>query len=340
MAGSNRKTLGVSTAGYLRRFLSLREGSILVVLAIITIFFGVLFTNFDSPESFYVVATTLAPLAIIGVGQTFLLTSGELDLSVGTVFAMAPLIVLILYGDGIPLPVGIVVAVLAAIVVGFANGLICVKLGVPALLTTLGMFFLVEGISLEISNFETITAPHGTPLIAAMGGGLVGYFPTTLIWAVAITAVFALVFSYTRHGLWTVATGSNINASLEVGVNTTRTKILNFITTAGLAGFAGILETMRTQTGYALQGGFPLTLQSIIVAVIGGTALSGGSGTIVGTLMGAVFLGVLDDGFAIAGLNANVYLLTLGFVLMVAVAINLRVQTIRKVGRGGRQVSK
>lgn len=325
---------------FLRNFLSLREGSILVVTAAITILFAVFFTDFDSTQSFFVIATTAAPLIIIGTGQTFLLTVGELDLSVGSVFALAPVIVLVLNGEGIPLPAGMVVAILSSAVVGFANGLIAVKLRVPSLLTTLGMFFLVTGVSLEISNFETITAPHGTSFEIAMGGGSVGYFPTTLIWAIAIAAVFALIFSYTKHGLWSIATGSNINASLEVGVNTTRTKIVNFIMTASLAGFAGVLETMRTETAYALQGAFPLTLQTIIVAVIGGTALSGGSGTVIGTMIGAVFLGVLNDGFAIVGLNANVYLLTLGAVLVAAVAINLRVQTIKRLGRVSREGSK
>ena len=333
--------MGGRETGFLRRFLSLREGSILVVTAALTILFGAFYVNFDSPASFFVVATTAAPLIIIGTGQTFLLTVGELDLSVGSVFALAPCITLVLYGDGIPLPVCMVVAILAASVVGFANGLISVKLRVPSLLTTLGMFFLVTGASLEISNFETITAPHGTSFEIAMGGGTVGgYFPTTLIWAIAIAVVFALIFSYTKHGLWSTATGSNINASLEVGVNTTRTKILNFMMTATLAGFAGVLETMRTQTAYALQGAFPLTLQTIIVAVIGGTALVGGSGTVMGTMIGALFLGVLNDGFAIVGFNYNYYLLTLGIVLLAAVAINLRVQTIRRLARVGREGTK
>jgi simple sugar transport system permease protein len=333
--------LGGREAGFLRRFLSLREGSILLVTAAITVFFAAFYVNFDSPASFFVIATTAAPLITIGTGQTFLLTVGELDLSVGSVFALAPCITLVLNGDGIPLPVCMILAVLSAAVVGFANGLISVKLRVPSLLTTLGMFFLATGASLEISNFETITAPYGTSFENAMGGGtVVGYLPTTLIWAIAITTVFALIFSYTTHGLWTVATGSNINASLEVGVNTTRTKILNFIMTATLAGFAGVLETMRTQTAYALQGGFPLTLQTIIVAVIGGTALAGGSGTVIGTMIGAVFLGVLNDGFAIVGFNYDYYSLSLGLVLVAAVAINLRVQTIRRLTRISREGTK
>lgn len=333
-------SLGGRGTGFLSRFLSLREGSIVVVTAAIAVLFAAFYTNFGTPASFFVIATTAAPLITIGTGQTFLLTTGELDLSVGSVFALAPCIALVLYEDGIPLPACMVVAVLSASVVGYANGMISVKLRVPSLLTTLGMFFLITGVSLEISDFETIPCPHGTSFEIAMGGGTVGYVPTTLIWAIAIAVVFALMFSYTKHGLWTTATGSNLNASLEVGVNTTRTKILNFIMTATLAGFAGVLETMRTETAYALQGAFPLTLQTIIVAVIGGTALMGGSGTVIGTMIGALFLGVLNDGFAIAGLNANVYTLALGVVLVTAVAINLRVQTIRRLARIGRERSK
>jgi simple sugar transport system permease protein len=336
--------LGGRETRSLRHFLSLREGSIFIVTVAISILFVVFYPLFGSLASFYVIATTAAPLIIIGTGQTFLLTVGELDLSVGAVFALAPCLTLVLYGAGIPLPACMVIAILAAAVVGYANGLISVKLRVPSLLTTLGMFFLATGASLLITNFETITAPFTTVTISsfetAMGGGTVGYVPTTLIWGIAIAAVFAVIFLYTKHGLWTVATGSNINASLEVGVNTTRTKILNFIMTASLAGFAGILETMRTETAYALQGGFPLTLQTIIVAVIGGTALAGGSGTVIGTMIGAVFLGVLYDGFAIGGFGDNEFRLTLGLVLVTAVAINLRVQTIRSLGRTGRERGK
>jgi simple sugar transport system permease protein len=270
--------------------------------------------------------------AMVGAGETMLLISGELDLSVGTVFALAPFLMNSFYLLGIPIVIALVISLLLMGVVGLTNGYISAKLGVPALITTLGMFFLIRGLTLIVSNFHLITLPDVEPFRSLVGSGIIlGVLPIPMLWAVGITIVVALMLRNTRHGLWTIATGSNATGAGEVGVNTVRTKIYNFVLTAILAGLAGIIQAMRIGSAEPLQGGFDLTLGSIAASAVGGTSLLGGSGTIIGTLIGSVLFGIFRDGLIIGGASDIVYEMALGIAVVLSVGLNALL-----LGRRGR----
>jgi simple sugar transport system permease protein len=270
--------------------------------------------------------------AMVGAGETMLLISGELDLSVGTVFALAPFLMNSFYLWGIPIVIALVISLLLMGVVGLTNGYISAKLGVPALITTLGMFFLIRGLTLIVSNFHLITLPDTQPFRSLVGSGIIlGVLPVPMLWAVCITIVVAVMLRNTRHGLWTIATGSNPTGAGEVGVNTVRTKIYNFVLTAILAGLAGIIQAMRIGSAEPLQGGFDLTLGSIAASAVGGTSLLGGSGTIIGTLIGSVLFGIFRDGLIIGGASDIVYEMALGIAVVLSVGLNALL-----LGRRGR----
>jgi simple sugar transport system permease protein len=274
--------------------------------------------------------------AMVGAGETMLLISGELDLSVGTVFALAPFLMNSFYELGIPIVIAFLISLLLMGVVGLTNGYISAKLGVPALITTLGMFFLIRGLTLIVSNFHLITLPDIEPFRTLVGSGVIlGVLPTPMVWAVAITVLVALMLRQTRHGLWTVATGSNPTGAGEVGVNTVRTKIYNFMLTAILAGLAGIIQAMRIGSAEPLQGGFDLTLGSIAASAVGGTSLLGGSGTIIGTLIGSLLFGIFRDGLIIGGANDIVYEMALGIAVVLSVGLNA---LLLGRGRSGKQI--
>jgi simple sugar transport system permease protein len=313
------------------------EVSIAVVTIICAVIFSSFFRNFLSPGSGQVIFIVAATDAMVGVGETMLLTSGELDLSVGTVFALAPFLMNSFYLLGIPLVIAFLMSLLLMGGVGLANGYIAAKVGVPALITTLGMFFLIRGLTLIVSNFHLITLPDVEPFRTLVGYGVIfGIVPIPMIWAVGITIVVALLLQRTRHGLWTVATGSNPTGAQEVGVNTVRTKIYNFVLTAILAGLAGIIQAMRIGSAEPLQGGFALTLGSIAASAVGGTSLLGGSGTIVGTLIGSLLFGIFRDGLIIAGASEIVYEMALGIAVISSVGLNAFL--IGRRGRPGRQI--
>jgi simple sugar transport system permease protein len=313
------------------------EVTIAAVTIICAVVFSSFFSNFRTALSGQVIFTVAATYGIVGVGQTMLLVSGELDLSVGTVFALAPFLMNSFYVLGIPLVIAFLMSLLLMGGVGFVNGYVAAKVGVPALITTLGMFFLIRGLTLIVSNFHLITLPDIEPFRTLVGSGVIlGIVPIPMVWAVGATVVVALLLQRTRHGLWTIATGSNPTGAREVGVNTVRTKIYNFVLTAILAGLAGIIQAMRIGSAEPLQGGFDLTLGSVAASAVGGTSLLGGSGTIVGTLIGSLLFGIFRDGLIIAGASHVVYEMALGIAVVLSVALNALL--IGRRARSGRQI--
>jgi simple sugar transport system permease protein len=322
---------------FLKNLIAHPEVTIATVTVMCAVAFSIFFPNFRTPSSAAVIFTVAATYAIVGVGETMLLVSGELDLSVGTVFAIAPFLMNSFYLSGIPLLIAFLMSLLLAGGVGLVNGCVAAKLGVPALIATLGMFFLIRGLTLIISNFHLITLPAIEPFRTLVGSGVIsGIFPIPMVWALGATVVVALLLQRTRHGLWTIATGSNPTGAREVGVNTVRTKIYNFILTAIVAGLAGIIQAMRIGSAEPLQGGFDLTLGSIAASAVGGTSLLGGSGTVIGTLIGSLFFGIFRDGLIIAGASEIVYEMALGISVVLSVALNAFL--IGRRARSGRQV--
>jgi simple sugar transport system permease protein len=272
--------------------------------------------------------------AMVGAGETMLLICGELDLSVGTVFAMTPYLMNSFYLVGIPILIAFLMSLLLAGVVGLTNGYVTAKVGVPALVTTLGMFFLIRGLTLIISNFHLISLPTVEPFRTLVGTGVIyGILPIPMVWTVGVVVVVALMLLRTRHGLWTIATGSNPTGAGEVGVNTVRTKIYNFVLTAILAGLAGLIQAMRIGSADPIAGGFDLTLGSIAASAVGGTSLMGGSGTVIGTLIGALLFGIFRDGLIIGGASEQVYEMVLGTAVVLAVALNAFLVGRRRSGK-------
>ncbi len=304
--------------------MSYREGSILLVTAILTVIFSLASKNFVTSDSLSVILTVASEIGIVAAGQTMLMVVGEIDLSVGAVFALGPYLMYSAFLLGIPLILAFPMALLLISLVGLANGFVSVKLGVPSLITTLGMFFLVRGITLIISNFHLIFLPTEEPFRTIVGAGVIlSAIPIPMIWTILVVLLMAVILSWTRHGLWSIATGSNLVGASEVGVNVVRTKIKNFVLASVLAGIAGIIQAMRIGSAEPLQGGLTRTLESVAASVIGGTSLAGGSATIVGGLIGSVLFGVLRAGLNILGASQVVYTLILGLAVVFSVALNL-----------------
>jgi simple sugar transport system permease protein len=258
-----------------------------------------------------------------------LLICGEIDLSVGEVYAFAPYIMYFAYQAGIPIIASILLGLLASAVVGWFNGWVTVYLKVPSLITTLGTLFLIQGIALIISNAMQVATPEEPVISEIMGHSAYA----EILWAIAIVIVMQIVLSWTRWGIHTVAIGSNPVGASEVGININRVKIGNFILTALLAGFSGILDSFYVTTINPPAAISDIMLAAIAGAVIGGTVLQGGSGTIVGAFLGTFVLSILNNGFTLLGANAYVYDAILGVAILIAMILNVRLQALRKAGR-------
>jgi simple sugar transport system permease protein len=338
----------------LERVLSLREGSIIVVTLLVAIYFSANTSTFLTSSSFKTLLPFFAPFAILGVGEVFVMILGEIDLSIGATYLLAPFIYYKLATAGIPHVPCVLLALVCCMVVGFVNGFFTAIVGINSFVTTLGMLFTVEGLTLVISHGQPVEMPgaqvtssdvkvahviHGAHIVLTETVNHVSTFAkilgegtySELAWAIVIVVVGQIVLTFTRWGLYTVAVGSNKLGASEAGVRVRLVIIRNFVLCAAAGGFVGILEAVRAASVEPdVAGANELLLLGIAAAVIGGTLLAGGSGTVVGALIGALFLGILRDGLILKGVNADYQLLYLGLAIIVAMTVNVYVARVRR----------
>jgi simple sugar transport system permease protein len=349
-----RQNRRASQGELLQRVLAVREGSIIVVTILVAVYFSLNTSSFLTTANFKTLLPYFAPFAIMAAGVVFVMILGEIDLSIGATYLFAPFLFYKLSKAGLPLVPGVIVALVACMAVGLINGIFTAIVGISSFVTTLGMLFALEGFTLIISHGEPVETPgaqvttsthnvihtvngvhvtlpetvnHIGTFARIFGGGVY----SELIWAVAIVIVLQTVLTFTRWGLYTVAVGSNKLGAAEAGVRVRLVIIRNFILCASTAGLVGILEAVRASSVQPDPAGAnEILFEAIAAAVIGGTLMTGGSGTVVGALIGALFLGILHDGLILQGVNANYLLFYLGLAIILAMTVNVYVQRVRR----------
>jgi simple sugar transport system permease protein len=327
---------GAGAAGTGRRlargFLRRREASVLVVALGLMIYFQAASPVFLDRSNLVNIAQASAPAAIVAVGIVLLLVSGEIDLSVGMVFALAPFLMHFaadLYGIP-PIPAILLSLVLAGLI-GLGNGLIVCVLRVPSFVATLGTFYVLQGVVLTTSGAYPVQIPDSMEGTIRSWLGAADW--ASLCWCLLIVAYFHVVLTRTRWGVYTVSVGGNPLGATEAGIRVNRIKIGNFVVVSVLGAFAGIMEAFRVHTiDPNLGGGTGVTFTAISAAVIGGTALAGGSGTVIGALLGAVVLALLQNGFNLIGISANPFFLVLGAAILVSMVVNQYLARLRRAG--------
>jgi simple sugar transport system permease protein len=310
-----------------------RELSIAVVAVALYVYFLYSVVDFASTANLQTLGTFIAATAIIAAGQVFLMISGEIDLSVGQTFALAAFIVAWTAEDGVPVLLAVLIALAACALIGLVNGVVTTVIGVSSFITTLGTFFFLNGLTLSLSDGHPIDTPGEGTYTEVFGGGAY----SGILWAIGLVLLLQVVLMRTRWGLHTFAVGGNLLGSREAGINVRWVKIRNFMLAAVLAGFAGIIEAVRITSTDPLAGGPNIMFAAISAAVIGGTALAGGSGTVLGAFIGACVLGILRDGFTLQGVSAFTFDLILGLAIIAAMVLDIYVRRVR--ARGGRDIS-
>jgi simple sugar transport system permease protein len=320
-----------------------REASIAVIAVILVCYFQIGSNGeFLSAQFLGVVLRDTGRLGLIAVAQVMLMITGEIDLSVSSTFSLAPYaMALMSVAWGVPLAVGAFAGLVLGVLVGAVNGLITVRFRVPSLITTVGTLFLLQGIVVSIYNSQPIVTPIQEPFNQIFGESLfdqradsvwswhsVTAF-TPVLWTALAVAAMALVLNRTTFGLHTIATGSNIVGAKEIGVRTDRIKVYNFMIAGGCAAAAGIINTCQFGSADPAAGGPFLTLQAIAAAVIGGTSLLGGSGTAIGSLIGAFVVATLNNGLVMMGAQATVSDIYLGAGILAAMILNVQVDRLR-----------
>ncbi len=333
------RALARGAKSLLTRFLTLREGSIIVVTVITFLYFALTTSNFVKVDSFKSLLPYFAPIAIMAAGEVFVMILGEIDLSIGAVYLFIPFMFHEFHhaSIGLGLYPSLILALLVAALIGAINGFFVAYVGIASLVATLGMLFTLAGLTLVMSHSTPVQVPGTkiggvTNFAQVFGGGTY----SELFWALGIVAVLQVVLSLTRWGIYTVSTGGNRLGAAEAGIRTRRIMVRNFILAATLAGFVGILEVVRTTSATPDPSGSNTILLTVVAsAIIGGTLMTGGDGTIVGALIGALFLGMLTEGLTIKGVSANYLFLYLGLAILIAMTLNTLVRRVRTgSGRG------
>lgn len=327
VAGRQRNgSVGGGVLAVLRGLVRMRELSILVVTIAVAIYFSVTTSAFNTIDNYHTVVQYFAPWAIVAVGEVMLLICGEIDLSAGFVFTLSPFLLMIFYNEGVPLILSILLAIIICAFIGTVNGFIRTRFNLASFIVTLGMSFLIEGISLLVSNGSPVSAPAEGAIVQIFGKARWA----ELVWVLAIVLIMQVVLSATRFGIYTQAVGGNPIGAAEAGIRANVIKIINFALASTLAGIGGIVDGLRVGSFDPTNGGANTMFLAVASAVIGGTALLGGSGTVVGALIGAALLGIVFDGFNLLGISANAFDTVLGIAILVAMLLNVYLSILRR----------
>jgi simple sugar transport system permease protein len=311
-------------------FLRQREASVLLIAVVMFIYFAVSTTNFTNHNSYINIAQYMAPYTIIGIGLVLLMISGEIDLSVGFVWTLSPFAVHFFVDSGLPTFLAIVVTVLLLSLVGLLNGIITTVFGVPSLITTLAMGYILYGLTLVWTAAQQLPLPSNEKGVGNWFGGSTW---SEFIWATVLVAIFHVLLTRTRWGLYTVSVGGNILGARESGIKVNRIKIGNFMMCSALGALAGLAEAFRTGSLDTSAGQLNVVLIALAGVVIGGTAMTGGSGTMIGLWLGVLVLGILEDGFNLRGISSDKFQIILGAAILIAMIVNTQLSRLRSAGR-------
>ena len=324
--------------------------------------------NFLTVRNSQNILVAIVPVLLLGLGQTFVIITAGIDLSVGWVMSLASVLSALAirasFNAGTPLfpavILGLAAAVAGAAFIGAVNGVVIAKLKVPAFIVTLGTSFIVRGVAYLMSeNTTVIGLPAGIRaygndalvyLVGGPGGGVYFLnrpelsgdllrrmdilFPYPVVMTAFVVAWAMFLLHRTRFGRHTFAIGGNMDASIRAGIPVDRTIIELYMLSAATSGVAGFLSTLRYTAGSAVIGD-PLLLSSIAAVIIGGVSMSGGSGTIIGTVIGALIIAVLTTGLVMLNVDAFWQFIVVGTVVIVAVLIDQSRDLIMGRPKGG-----
>jgi simple sugar transport system permease protein len=315
-------------SGIARALLRRRELSIVLVAIAAFVYFsaGSYGSHFNTSNNYHIIMQYFAPWAIIASGEAMLLICGEIDLSAGFTYTFIPFVFMSFYNQGLDVPLSLVLAILVAAGIGLVNGLIRTAFNLSSFITTLGMGFFLEGMTYIQSNAE----PTPPPITGGLADFLGGWRWSELVWALVIVAVMQVALSYTKYGVYAQAAGGNPLSAAESGIKVNRVKIATFVITSLFAGLAGVVDQVRVGSFDPTSGGNDMMFMAVASAVIGGTALLGGSGTVVGALFGALLLAIIENGFTLSGVNAYAFDVVIGIAVVAAMLLNVYISGLRR----------
>lgn len=323
----------------------LRKMAALAGLILLVIFFSVTNDYFFTSNNIMTVGLQTSTIALIGIGATCVILTGGIDLSTGSVVALSGIAAAMIVNAGVPVPIGMVLGILVGGACGLTNGILVTQMKLPPFIATLGMMMVARGLALYVTNAAPVS---GMPeSFAVLGNGALFKIveegsnglpkvvftgiPYPVIIMIFITVLFTFALTKLKVGRYIYAIGSNEEAARLSGIKTNIVKIYAYVASGLLSGLTGVILASRLVTAQP-NGGVTYELDAIASAVVGGTSLMGGVGTIPGTLIGSFIIGVLRNGLNMNGVSSFVQMIVIGLVIIVAVSLDQLRQS-KKLGK-------
>jgi simple sugar transport system permease protein len=325
-AAAGRPSRSVVFGEAVRRIMLRPEATALAAVVILFIVFTILSPDlFPTKLTYISFMAVAAELGIVSIGVTLLMIGGHFDLSVGAVLGLTSYVCVVLMRDyGVPPILAAPAAVAAGAVLGAINGAIVVKFRIHSFVVTLGTMLIWRGVLIALTGGFPMTVAIPAGFKAIMSGPLLDGFRMSLLWFFLIGALGTFLLSRTRLGNWIQARGQNEQAARNLGVPVDWVTIILFMITSALGGVAGVIQVARFSSVDALRGE-GMELQAVAVTVIGGTLLSGGYGSVIGTILGAITFGMIQVGLVLAGAPGHFFRTLTGLIVVAAVILNTSV---------------
>lgn len=322
-----------TTPAWWRRTLAARETGVFMALLLMVVFLSFATPSFLTPQNLLNIGRQVSLLGIMAAGMTFVLISGEVDLSIGSTYALSGLLTGMMLMRGWGLAPSLLAGLGVGAVIGFANGGLSTYGRLPSFITTLGMLSIVRGGALLITQGLPVTVDAGLPGFTGDASILQRFFylgqgrlfdvvPMQLVFFVLVALAGGFLLSGTVFGFRVYAVGGNSRAARVSGIQVFNTKIGAFMLMGLLSGWAGILGMSFLPSGQAGRTGVGMELDVIAASIIGGAALSGGAGTILGTVLGVFIMGVLRNGLVLLGISPFWQTTIIGAVIVLAVGVD------------------
>ena len=305
--------------------------SIALFLIVVAVVFSTITDTFLTEPNFLNIVRQIAPLMIVAVAMTFVITTGGIDLSVGSIVALINALSAISLGAGVPWPASVALMLLTGGAIGIVQGYFVAYEGIPPFIVTLAGLSMIRGLALLLTKGYSIPIDPESPFNEIGRGWVVGV-PLPALIAVAVLIIGYLVFNETPFGRWVTGIGANAEAVRRAGVNTRRVILSAYVISGAAAALAGVIIAARLGSGSSNAAvGFELDV--IAAVVLGGTSLFGGRGTMIGTLLGGLTVAVIGNGLILAHVSPFLAPIVTGAIILIAIWLNFR---IFRTGRQGR----
>ena len=301
-----------------------RDFVVYIFFAVVLLFFALTIGDkgFLSVANLFNITRTTSMIAIMAIAMTFVIAAGELDLSIGSSAALSALVAGLTMAAGYGMVAGVAMGILSGLAVGALNSFFVTVFKIPSFLVTLGSMQLIRGLDMRLTYTKPVAISESA-FNSIFGSGKIGPVPSLFVWSLVVVVVCHIVLRYTTFGRQVLATGGNPVAARYSGVPVERIKMYCFLLSGAAGALAGLLYSGMMQTArYTFGTGAELA--AIAAVILGGTSLFGGKATVIGTFVGALLIGTINNGLIIMGLDVSEQMMISGGLIIMAVAFGRR----------------